>query len=158
MPPRTALPPRPPSVSALGGPALLPQAVLIAALTVARVAASIWLTPVDAVGAEVSAAGSISPKAETVLASIVGAIGPTVGMAVDAETTTFVEARVTALKTALAPWAADRGYFNFADNTIEGESLYPPDKTPIPPWDAGTLSEAAPGKLNELKLPDGWRP
>jgi flavin-dependent dehydrogenase len=38
------------------------------------------------------------------------------------------------------------------------ESLYPPDKTPIPPWDAGTLSEAATGKLNELKLPDGWRP
>jgi hypothetical protein len=50
-----------------------------------------------------------------------------VGIAVDAETAAFVEARVTALKTALAPWAADRGYFNFADNTMDGESLYPPD-------------------------------
>ena len=48
-------------------------------------------------------------------------------MAVDAETAAFVEARVTALKTALAPWAADRGYFNFADNTMDGESLYPAD-------------------------------
>jgi hypothetical protein len=58
--------------------------------------ASIWLTPVDAVGAEVSAAGSISPKAETVLASIVGAIGPTVGMAVDEVAKTAAGAEGTA--------------------------------------------------------------
>jgi hypothetical protein len=45
--------------------------------------ASIWLTPMDAVGAEVSAAGAISAKAETVLASVVGAIGPSLGMQVD---------------------------------------------------------------------------
>jgi FAD/FMN-containing dehydrogenase len=50
-----------------------------------------------------------------------------VGMALDPETTAFVEARVTALKTALAPWAADRGYFNFSDTPMEGESLYPPE-------------------------------
>jgi len=38
------------------------------------------------------------------------------------------------------------------------ESLYPPGKTPIPSWDAGTTMEHAPEKANELKLPDGWRP
>jgi hypothetical protein len=45
--------------------------------------ASIWLTPVGSVGAEVSAAGAISANAETVLASVVGAIGPALGMQVD---------------------------------------------------------------------------
>jgi hypothetical protein len=50
-----------------------------------------------------------------------------VGMALDAETTSFVEARVTALKTALGPWTADRGFFNFADTPSDGESLYPPE-------------------------------
>jgi hypothetical protein len=50
-----------------------------------------------------------------------------VGMALDAETTSFVEARVTALKTALGPWSADRGFFNFADTPSDGESLYPPE-------------------------------
>ena len=38
------------------------------------------------------------------------------------------------------------------------ESLYPPGKAPIPAWDAGTATEHAPDKANELKLPDGWRP
>ncbi|MGB7219271.1 MAG: NAD(P)/FAD-dependent oxidoreductase [Vicinamibacterales bacterium] len=38
------------------------------------------------------------------------------------------------------------------------ESLYPPDKGPIPPWHTGTEMEHAPEKANELKLPDGWRP
>ena len=38
------------------------------------------------------------------------------------------------------------------------ESLYPPGKTPIPPWNAGTPSEVGTGKENELKLPDGWKP
>jgi flavin-dependent dehydrogenase len=38
------------------------------------------------------------------------------------------------------------------------ESLYPPDKTPIPSWDAGTNAEAEPQKVNELKLPEGWKP
>ena len=38
------------------------------------------------------------------------------------------------------------------------ESLYPPGKPPIPAWNAGLPSEAAPQKANELKLPDGWKP
>ncbi len=38
------------------------------------------------------------------------------------------------------------------------ESLYPPGKAPIPPWNDGTPSEVATGKENELKLPDGWKP
>ena len=38
------------------------------------------------------------------------------------------------------------------------ESLYPPGKVPIPPWNTGTPSEVATGKENELKLPDGWKP
>jgi flavin-dependent dehydrogenase len=38
------------------------------------------------------------------------------------------------------------------------ESLYPAGKAPIPPWNAGTPVEAAGGKANELKLPDGWKP
>jgi len=38
------------------------------------------------------------------------------------------------------------------------ESLYPPGKAPIPPWDAGTKMEHAPEKANELTLPEGWRP
>ena len=50
-----------------------------------------------------------------------------VGMAVNAEATSFIEARVAALKTALGPWAADRGYFNFSDTPLDGDYLYPPD-------------------------------
>ncbi len=38
------------------------------------------------------------------------------------------------------------------------ESLYPPDKSPIPAWNAGTPTETAAPKGNELKLPDGWKP
>jgi flavin-dependent dehydrogenase len=38
------------------------------------------------------------------------------------------------------------------------ESLYPPNKTPIPPWNKGAAPEGAPGKANELKLPEGWKP
>ena len=38
------------------------------------------------------------------------------------------------------------------------ESLYPPDKKPIPGWDAGTPAAVAAGKANELVLPDGRRP
>jgi flavin-dependent dehydrogenase len=38
------------------------------------------------------------------------------------------------------------------------ESLYPPGKTPIPSWNAGTPQDAAPQKVNELVLPDGRRP
>jgi flavin-dependent dehydrogenase len=38
------------------------------------------------------------------------------------------------------------------------ESLYPPDKPPIPPWNAGTPAERATDKANELVLPDGRRP
>jgi flavin-dependent dehydrogenase len=38
------------------------------------------------------------------------------------------------------------------------ESLYPPDKPPIPPWNAGTPAEQADHKANELVLPDGRRP
>jgi flavin-dependent dehydrogenase len=35
------------------------------------------------------------------------------------------------------------------------ESLYPPDKKPIPSWQAGTPQDDAPQKANELLLPDG---
>jgi flavin-dependent dehydrogenase len=38
------------------------------------------------------------------------------------------------------------------------ESLYPPDKRPIPPWNAGTPQDNAPQKVNELVLPEGRRP
>jgi flavin-dependent dehydrogenase len=38
------------------------------------------------------------------------------------------------------------------------ESLQPPDKTTIPPWNAGAPGEEAPGKANELVLPDGRTP
>mgnify|MGYP003694248481 CR=1 FL=1 len=38
------------------------------------------------------------------------------------------------------------------------ESLYPPDKAPIPRWNQGVPLESAPEKANELKLPEGWKP
>jgi flavin-dependent dehydrogenase len=38
------------------------------------------------------------------------------------------------------------------------ESLYPPDKPPIPPWNAGTPAPLAGNKANELVLPEGRRP
>jgi len=38
------------------------------------------------------------------------------------------------------------------------ESLYPPGKTPIPSWNAGTPQDAAPQKANELVLPQGRKP
>jgi flavin-dependent dehydrogenase len=38
------------------------------------------------------------------------------------------------------------------------ESLYPPDKQPIPTWNHGTPAEQAVGKANELVLPEGHRP
>jgi flavin-dependent dehydrogenase len=38
------------------------------------------------------------------------------------------------------------------------ESLYPPGKAPIPPWNMGTAQDAAPEKANELTLPDGRKP
>jgi flavin-dependent dehydrogenase len=38
------------------------------------------------------------------------------------------------------------------------ESLYPPDKRPIPQWDAGTPAAIAANKANELRLPEGPKP
>jgi flavin-dependent dehydrogenase len=38
------------------------------------------------------------------------------------------------------------------------ESLYPPDKTRIPDWNAGASVDQATGKANELMLPEGRRP
>ena len=38
------------------------------------------------------------------------------------------------------------------------ESLYPPDKKPIPTWNNGTPAAEAVGKANELVLPQGHRP
>jgi hypothetical protein len=38
------------------------------------------------------------------------------------------------------------------------ESLYPPGKAAIPPWNTGTAQDAAPEKANELTLPDGRKP
>ena len=48
-----------------------------------------------------------------------------VGMALDPEMKKAVEAYAATVKAALAPWAADRGYFNFADRPQDGEGLYP---------------------------------
>ena len=104
------------------------------------------LTP-ETVGALVAVAGpgSGSPLVSVELRQLGGAVADessdhgavgaidagfalyAVGMAVNAEATSFIEARVDALKTALGPWAADRGYFNFSDKPVEGDSLYPPD-------------------------------
>ena len=38
------------------------------------------------------------------------------------------------------------------------ESLYPPDKKPIPTWDAGVPADQTDTKKNELMLPEGRRP
>jgi flavin-dependent dehydrogenase len=38
------------------------------------------------------------------------------------------------------------------------ESLFAPDKTPIPPWNAGVPVDKAPDKSNELILPEGRKP
>ena len=38
------------------------------------------------------------------------------------------------------------------------ESLYPPDKSRIPPWNVGTPVDQAEDKRNELILPEGRRP
>jgi flavin-dependent dehydrogenase len=38
------------------------------------------------------------------------------------------------------------------------ESLYPPGKAPIPPWNGGVPAVGANGKANELMLPEGWKP
>jgi hypothetical protein len=38
------------------------------------------------------------------------------------------------------------------------ESLYPPDKSPIPPWSAGVHIDQAQHKANELVLPEGHKP
>jgi hypothetical protein len=38
------------------------------------------------------------------------------------------------------------------------ESLYGPEKAPIPKWDAGVPAEEAQDKVNELVLPDGRKP
>ena len=48
-----------------------------------------------------------------------------VGMAIDAETRELVEDRIAAVRSALAPWTAERGYFNFGDSPSDGESFYP---------------------------------
>jgi hypothetical protein len=35
------------------------------------------------------------------------------------------------------------------------ESLYPPEKSTLPEWNAGTEPDDAPDKVNELYLPEG---
>jgi hypothetical protein len=50
-----------------------------------------------------------------------------VGLALDEEVTKRVDERVSALEAALAPWTAERGFFNFANSPRDGESLFPPD-------------------------------
>ena len=49
-----------------------------------------------------------------------------VGMALSPEMKAAVEAAAQSVKDALAPWEHDRGYFNFSDRPLDGESLYPP--------------------------------
>ena len=48
-------------------------------------------------------------------------------MAATPEMRAAVERHAGVVKGALAPWAAERHYFNFADRPQEGESLFPPD-------------------------------
>jgi Berberine and berberine like len=50
-----------------------------------------------------------------------------IGMTPNPELKAVVESHVAALKEALAPWSADRSYFNFADRLMDGETLYPPE-------------------------------
>ena len=38
------------------------------------------------------------------------------------------------------------------------ESLYPPGKTPTPPWTAEAAPQIAQNKVNELFLPEGRKP
>jgi hypothetical protein len=38
------------------------------------------------------------------------------------------------------------------------ESMYDANTTPIPQWNAGTAATDAPGKANELFLPEGRKP
>jgi len=38
------------------------------------------------------------------------------------------------------------------------ESLYPPGKKPIPPWTAEAAPNIAQNKVNELFLPEGFKP
>jgi FAD binding domain/Berberine and berberine like len=49
------------------------------------------------------------------------------GITANEEMKGAVEAHVAALKAALAPWAARRDYFNFADRQDDAESLFPAD-------------------------------
>jgi len=49
-----------------------------------------------------------------------------VGMALDPEMEAAVKVHAQTVKDALAPWAAPRGYFNFSDRPLDGQSLYPP--------------------------------
>jgi hypothetical protein len=38
------------------------------------------------------------------------------------------------------------------------ESLYPPEKAPIPAWNQGVPTDAVPEKASELEVPEGWKP
>jgi FAD/FMN-containing dehydrogenase len=49
-----------------------------------------------------------------------------VGMALDEEMEAAVKVHAQTVKDALAPWAEARGYFNFSDRPLDGQSLYPP--------------------------------
>lgn len=50
-----------------------------------------------------------------------------VGIAASPEMRAAVDESVDALRDGLAPWTAERGYFNFADRPRDGDSLFPPD-------------------------------
>jgi len=47
-------------------------------------------------------------------------------MALDEEMEAAVKVHAQTVKDALAPWAEARGYFNFSDRPLDGQSLYPP--------------------------------
>ena len=49
------------------------------------------------------------------------------GMAAEDQMKGAAEAQTAAVKATLAPWAADRDFFNFADRHDDAESLYTPD-------------------------------
>jgi hypothetical protein len=104
------------------------------------------LTPeaIDAL-VEVAGAGSGSPLLSVEIRQLGGALAEPspehgavgtldagfamfgVGMALDAGMKEAVEAYAAKVKATLSPWAADRGYFNFADRPQDGEGLFPSD-------------------------------
>jgi hypothetical protein len=50
-----------------------------------------------------------------------------VGIAMTPELGAAVEAHVHHVRVSMAPWKADRTYFNFTERTVDGSALFPPE-------------------------------